>query len=188
MKTLTLLASTLLAFASSALAGTGDFVLKKVDVQFVTTPQYSGSPPDRQVKPSKWMMIDVTFDALPEFTNELTLNYYILFARRTFVGHVNHVSIQKGRDLHSVAFMSPKAIAQIMQGKQVTNADLDNVTVTITAPGVSAPVSIKSLKGAPGEWWAAQKQEEGFVLNKSETPWGPLSWDYYEAVKPSASR
>lgn len=188
MKTLTLIASTLLAFASPALAGAGDFEVKKVDVQFVLTPEYQVNPPVHQVRSAKWMMIEVAFDAQPDFTNELTLNYYILFAGRTLVGHVNHVSIAKGRDLHSVAFISPKAIAQITGGKPVTNSDLDNVTVTITSPGVSAPISAKSWKGAPGEWWATRKQEEGYVLNKSETPWAPLAWDYYEAVKPAASR
>ncbi|MEI6350866.1 MAG: Amuc_1102 family pilus-like protein [Verrucomicrobiota bacterium] len=187
MKKLTYFALSLAAFSASAFAA-GDFEIKAVSVAFVPTPQYSVAPAQKLVPPQKWMQVEVAFDAVPEFTDELTFNYYILFAERLFVGHVSHVSIQKGRDLHSVAFISPKAIAQIMKGKTVSNSDLKNVSVTITKPGVSAPLSMKSAKASIGEWWAQMKAEEGFVVNKSETPFAPLAWDYYEALKPATSR
>ena len=161
--------------------------MKKVDVAFVSTPEYQVNPPAKQVRSQKWMVIDVTFDAKPDFTDELNLSYYVLFAKRLFVGHITHVSIQKGRELHSVAYISPKSIAQILEGHQPTAADLENVSVTIGKPGISEIISAKSWKPATGEWWAKLKQEEGFVLNKLQTPFAPLSWDYYEALKPAAA-
>ena len=187
MKKLTLFAFSLTALAASAFAA-GDFEIKKVSVEFVNTPQYSVNPAAKQSPPQKWMQVEVAFDAKPDFTDELAFNYYILFAKRLFVGHVNHVSIQKGRDLHSVAYISPKAIAQIMGGKLPNGSDLENVAVTITKPGVAAPLSMKGFKPSTGEWWANMKAEEGFVINKSETPFAPLAWDYYEALKPATSR
>jgi len=187
MKKLMLLAVAAVAMAPRLFAS-GDFEIKKVDVAFVSTPEYQVNPPAKASRAQKWMQIEVTFDAKPEFTDELTFNYYVLFAKRLFVGRVNHVSIQKGRDLHSVAYVSPKAMAQILEGKQLTGTDLENVSVTISKPGVSQPLSDKSWKPSNGPWWSSMKQEEGFVLNKSETPFAPLSWDYYEALKPAQTR
>ena len=187
MKKLTLFALSAAALANSVFAAS-DFEVKKVAVEFVNTPQYSVNPAAKQSPPQKWMAIEVSFDAKPEFTDELTFNYYVLFAKRLFVGHVNHVSIQKGRDLHSIAYISPKAIAQILGGKLPNGSDLENVSVTVTKPGVAAPLAMKSFKSSTGEWWASMKAEEGFVVNKSETPFAPLAWDYYEALKPATSR
>lgn len=187
MKKLTLLAFMLLALGGRLFAS-ADFDIKKVDVQFVTTPEYQVNPPAKQVRGQKWMVIEVSFDAKPDFTDALEFNYYVLFAKRLFVGHITHVSIQKGRELHSVAYLSPKAIAQILEGRQPTASDLENVSVTIGKPGISAPISAKSWKPSNGDWWASMKQEDGFVLNKSETPFAPLAWDYYEALKPAGAR
>jgi len=182
-----LLTVALLALVTPLFAASPDFDLKKVDVSFVSTPEFMTNPPARVVHAQKWMVIEATFDAKPDFTDELDFTYYILFANRLFVGHISHVSIQKGRELHSVAYMSPKAIAQILEGKQPTGSDLANVSVTIGKPGISEPISIKSWKPATGQWWAKMKQEDGFVLNKLQTPFASLSWDYYETLKPASA-
>ena len=142
--------------------------------------------------------MEVTFDAVPEFTDELTFNYYVNYSDRPaldrlFVGHVSHVNIAKGSGLHSAMFISPKTIQRILQKASKSfvpsNFPITQVTVTITRPGVAAPIAVAHYKqGAQGEWWATMKQEDGFLMNKSETPFAPLFWDYYEAVKPAAGR
>ena len=43
-------------------------------------------------------------------------------------------------------------------------------------------VAEKDLKGT-GEWWTQFQQINGYLLNKNETPFAPLYWDYYEPVK-----
>jgi len=188
MKKVALFALTMLAAAAPVFSAPAEYDIKKVDVSFVSTPEYTVNPPAKQVRAEKWMAVEVTFEAKPDFTDELAFNYYILFAKRLFVGQVHHVSIQKGRDLHSVAYISPRGIAQILNGRTPTASDLENVSVTITKPGISAPIAAKSYKPSQGEWWGVMKQEQGFVVNKSETPFAPLAWDYYEALKPAASR
>ncbi len=187
MKKFTLFALALLAVAIPAFAA-ADFEIKKVEVNLVTTPEYQVNPPAKQVRSKKWIAIDVTFDAKPELTDEIQINYYVYFNKRLFYGQVNHVAIMKGRDLHSVAYISPSAIAQILQGRQLNLSDVENIAVTITAPGIGAAISEKTLKPGTGKWWEALKREEGFVLNKSQTPFAPLSWDYYEALKPAPTR
>jgi len=192
MKKLTLLALTLLAYAVPCLAAPGaEFAIKKVDVENPSSPEYTG-PIAVRWTPQKWVKIEVTFDAVPDFTDELTFNYYALTPdNRLFVGRVNHVNIAKGRDLHSVMYISPKSIQRISPHKTSPGGGLPlaQVTVTITKPGVSAALALGSYKaGGRGEWWATMKQEEGFLMNKSETPFAPLFWDYYEAVKPASAR
>ena len=175
------------SFGNSSRNAGPDFDIKKVDVSFVQTPEYQVVPPVRLSKPQKWMQVEVTFDAKPEVTDELTFTYYILFAKRLFVGKISHVSIQKGQGLHSVAYIAPRTIAQILNGKQLNASELENVSVTITMPSMAAVLSTKSWKTSKGEWWSNLKQEEGFVLNRSQTPFAPLAWDYYEALKPASS-
>ena len=195
MKTLTLLAMTLLAYVVPCLAAPGtDFVIKKVDVDYPTSPDF-GPQPGIRWAPLKWARFDITFDAVPDLTDELVFNYYVLYddhasPARLLVGHVNHVNIAKGAGLHSVMYISPKTIQRITQRKLMnfTALPLTQVTVTITKPGVAAPLAMGSFKaGGVGEWWTTMKQEEGFLVNKSETPFAPTCWDYYEAVKPASA-
>ena len=187
MNKFSLIALTLLACAAPCLAAPGaDFIIKKVEVQNPTSPDYTAANSVRWT-PQKWVKMEVTFDANPEFTEELTFTYYALTAEnRLLVGRVNHVSILKGRDLHSVMYISPKSIVKILQRKTGTTGELplQQVTVTVSKPGVAAVLAMGNLKGAGQvEWWATLKQEEGFLMNKTETPFAPLYWDYYEAVK-----
>ena len=187
MKKFTLSAFTLLAMAAPVFAAGSDVEIKNVSVQFIQSPEYAVNPPIHQARSEKWMEVEVTFEAKPDFTPELAFNYYIFFAKHLIVGHVNHVNIPKGRELRSVAYVSPNAIGMLTNGRQFTGADLENVSVTVTSPGVAAPMSMKSFKPSTGEWWAALKQEEGFVVNKSETPFAPLFWDRYVPLKPTTS-
>jgi len=194
MNKFTLLALTLLTCAIPCLAVPGaEFSVKKVELSSPTSPDFQLGGNDIGVKwtPQKWARLDVTFEAAPEWTDELMFTYYVLFGDRLLVGHVNHVNIAKGRDLHSVMYISPQAIMRIMQKKLVNMSTLPitQVTVTVSKPGVIAPLAIGNLKPAgTGQWWTTMKQEDGFLSNKSETPFAPLFWDYYEAVKSAPGR
>lgn len=193
MKKYTLLALSLLAFVVvglTARAQNADFVIKKVDVDFVPTPdfQVNGPNPIRNSSGSKksWVKIDVTFDANPEFTEEVTLNYYALLFDQLLTGRVNHINVTRGRDLHSVMFISPQALDRIAKGSKALNRN-SFTNIAVTAPGGS----VGHFKpGARGEWWAGPdvKPVDGILLNKSDTPFAPLGWDYYEATKPASAR
>src|SRR5205823_12723837 len=99
-----------------------------------------------------------------------------LFAGKCLTGEVTHVNITKGRDLHSVMYVSPKTIAQLLNGKALTAADIQDVGVQILNKGQL--VSEKSMRGQ-GEWWQKLQQVTGLVVNKNETPFAPLYWDSY---------
>jgi len=192
MNKFSLLALTLLAYAVPCLAVPGaEFAIKKVDLDYPLSPDYAVNQGlNIRWTPQKWAKMEVTFEAVPDNTDELVFNYYVLLANRLFVGHVTHVNIVKGHDLHSVMYISPKTLLRIMQRPTpIPNWPFEQVTVTITKPGVAAPLAMGNYKGQGRvDWWSTLKQEEGFLLNKSETPFAPLYWDYYEAVKPAAVR
>ena len=193
MNKFSLIALTLLAYALPCLAAPGaDFVIKKVELDSPLSPDFQQNQQNPTIRwaPQKWVKMEVTFDAVPDNTDELVFNYYVYFAKRLFVGHVTHVNIAKGHDLHSVMYMSPKALLRAVQrATPLPNWPIEQISVTITKPGVAEPLAIGNLKGqANAAWWASMKQEEGFLMNKSETPFAPLCWDHYEAVKPAAAR
>jgi len=190
MNKFSLLALTLLAYAVPCLTASGtDFAIKKVDVDYPVSPEFGQGGAVRWT-PQKWAKLEVTFDAAPEFTEALTFNYYVVLADRLFVGHVDHVYIAKGRDLHSVMYMSPKTMLRISQKPALSTPwPFTQVTVTISKPGVAIPLAMGNYKGAgQAAWWTNMKQEEGFLMNKTETPFAPVCWDYYEAVKPAGAR
>lgn len=192
MKKYSLVAFSLLAFAVSGLtarAQNADFAIKKVDVDFVQTPdfQVNGNPIRPTGQPKKWAKIDVTFDAVPDYSDDVTINYYVLLADHLMVGHVNHINVARGRDLHSVMFISPQALDRITKGNKALNkTSFTNIAVTV---GAGPAMSVANLKpGARGEWWTTLKAEDGLLLNKSETPFASLGWDYYEPTKPASAR
>jgi hypothetical protein len=174
-----------------AQAAAREYDIKKVSVDLIETPQFQVSgPPAKQHKPAKWLEIEVEFDAKPEFSDELVFNYYVYLNKRLFVGTVTHVNVEKtsGTPSHSVMYMSPKMIARAVGAGKTLTAGEVIATVQITKPGIQAAVAEKSSKPAQPNWWASLKQETGFLTNKSETPFAPLYWDRYEAIKTPMQR
>ena len=177
-----------------------DFQISKITPDLATTPDYSFSlgPKGKKVQKNKdWLEVEVSFDwtprnPKPEFLDELTLNYYILLNNKDrenregtlLTGSVTHVAIPQGKGMNSVMYVSPRMLERFFAGKvpsTASSAVLD-VGVTITQPGVSKPLASSSWKGK-GEWWGPMSGTPGYVLNKNETPFAPLAWDYYEAIK-----
>lgn len=202
MKPSPLLVLTLLLGLSVAQAqqANTDFQISKITPDLATTPDYSFSlgPKGKKVQKNKdWLEVEVSFDwtprnPKPEFLDELTLNYYILLNNKDrenregtlLTGSVTHVAIPQGKGMNSVMYVSPRMLERFFAGKvpsTASSAVLD-VGVTITQPGVSKPLASSSWKGK-GEWWGPMSGTPGYVLNKSETPFAPLVWDYYEAIK-----
>jgi hypothetical protein len=202
MKPSPLLVLTLLLSLSVAQAqqANTDFQISKITPDLATTPDYSFSlgPKGKKVQKNKdWLEVEVSFDwtprnPKPEFLDELTLNYYILLNNKDrenpkgtlLTGSVTHVAIPQGKGMNSVMYVSPRMLERFFAGKvpsTASSAVLD-VGVTITQPGVSKPLASSSWKGK-GEWWGPMSGTPGYVLNKSETPFAPLVWDYYEAIK-----
>jgi hypothetical protein len=198
--TISLLLAVLSLSLSSAAAqqSSKDFEILKITPDLATTPEYSFSlgPKNKKVQKNKdWLELEVSFSwqpkaPKPEFLDELTFNYYILLNNKSreypqgtlLTGTVTHVAIPQAKGLNSVMYVSPRTLERFFEGKIPTTASaaVTDVGVTITKQGQL--VAEASWKGR-GQWWSGLQQVNGYVLNKNETPFAPLAWDYYEAIK-----
>ncbi|MFV0415097.1 MAG: Amuc_1102 family pilus-like protein [Chthoniobacterales bacterium] len=179
-----------------------EFAVLKIEPDLIKTPDYSYSlgPKGKKTAAKDWLEIDVTFGWQPRqkqvipFVDELTFTYYILLNNKSkefpqgtlLVGQVTHTAIPVGKDMHSAAFVSPRTLERFFGGKipGSSSSAVKNIGVTITRQGqMVAANSSGADKKQP--WWQNMQQVQGYVLNKNETPFGPLNWDYYEALKAS---
>lgn len=186
-RTFSVLALMLLAFTLPAFAA-ANYSILKVTPSVIRTPQYSFVGDQRRTGQAlQWLEVEVNFQSNVPFTDELTFRYYILVGGKCLTGEVTHVSIPRGRDLYSVMYVSPRTLDQVLGGKPLTGAAIENVGVQMVLKG--QVVDTKSFKdvGNP-QWWQNMQQIPGLVFNKNETPFAPLYWDRYEAIKPPAAR
>ncbi|MFA7342714.1 MAG: Amuc_1102 family pilus-like protein [Terrimicrobiaceae bacterium] len=172
-----------------------------IDSPKITAPGYAKKSPGR---PGSWLEIEVTFERNavpkePKFSDELTFNYYVLLKNEhvtedkkptLLTGSIVHVHVPQEKGLHSVAFVSPRTLAHFFDGKAPVNAQQAVVDAGVTISGKNGLLAIATSKGTvKGDkgWWdnptAAYTPTPGALLNKNETPFAPLEWDFYEAIK-----
>lgn len=176
-----------------------EFQISKIEPAIENTPavNYSmGTQKSLSGPPKKWMEIEVTFSWQPraateKFVDELTFNYYVLLSNKgaaypqgtLLTGQVTHTAIPANqKDLRSVMYVSPRSLERLFDGKIPSSPAAAVVDIGVTISRQGQVVAEKSLKGS-GAWWPQYQQTSGYLLNKEETPFAPLYWDYYEAVK-----
>src|SRR5437868_3629426 len=162
----TILISAIIVSASLATAmaqprGEVDFQLLKINTNFISSPQftYTGAEQFQADQRERWLEVEVTFACAPEFTDELTLKYFILVNGKLLTGEVTHVNIPAGRENRSVVYVTPKTLQRLMLGRTVTNAALQNITVQLLQQRVIKDEM--TLTRAPAHWYAAMPQLAG---------------------------
>jgi hypothetical protein len=185
MKTISLLAVAiflpLVAFAQAPAAG--DFLITKISKNLISTPQFAFTGAEQHaLNNNRWLEVETEFTAGPDFTDELTFKYYILFNGNLLTGEVTHVNILSGRGKRSVMYVAPNALAHFSGNRPITPNACQNVAVQIMQQG--SVKSETSLARAQAQWYAALPQVSGFVFNKDQTPFAALYWDRYEQIKP----
>ena len=163
--------------------GGAEFQITKIAPNFISSPQftYTGAEQYAADQRDRWLEVEVTFSATPEFTDELSLKYYILIGGKLLTGEVTHVNIPAGRDNRSVMYVTPKTLTRLLLGRTVTSNALQNVAVQLMQQG--ALKDEMTLNRAPAQWYASIAQVGGLVLNKTQTPFAPLYWDRYCQIK-----
>ncbi len=188
MKRLVFSSLILFTFSAAAFAqAKTDFQIGKITKNLISTPQftYSGAEQFQANQRERWLEVEVEFAAGPEWTDELTFRYYILYNGKLLTGEVTHTNIAAGRANRSVMYVSPRTLARF-GGTQVVNANsFQNIAVQIVQQG--AVKDEQSLTRSPTGWFSSMPQVTGFVLNKNETPFAPLYWDRYEQIKTPAA-
>ncbi len=181
---------------ASAQQASQEFQISNIEFALQESPNFSVSGYNKKVrKATPWLEVEVTFDwtprlAEPKYLDDLVINYYILLSNKTkdfpqgalLVGTVNHVSVTQGKDLRSVAYVSPRTLEKMFDGKLPVNVGQTVAGVGVTLTSGGNVVAERSTSGR-GQWWTTYQPTQGLVLNKMETPFAPIAWDYYEPVK-----
>jgi len=165
--------------------GAPDFQITKITKNLISAPQftYAGAGQYQTNQRQRWLEVEVEFAATPEFTEELTVKYYILFNGRVLTGEVTHANVLSGRERRSVIYVSPNALAHLSENRPITTNTTQNVAVQIVQQGTVKDEA--TLARAQPQWYANLPQLSGFLLNKDQTPFAPLYWDRYEQIKAS---
>ena len=79
-------------------------------------------------------------------------------------------------------YVSPRTLERFFDGKPPASKEIAVIDIGVTITRQGQVVAEKVLKGQ-GAWWTQIQQTTGYLLNKNETPFAPLYWDYYEALK-----
>lgn len=173
------------AFAQQAPVGPGSVKITKVEISGVKSPEYQiiGGP-QKRYKTGTWLEIEVSFETKVEDIDELTFNYAVLIEKTLLDGSVTHVNIPKGPEHYSVMYIAPRSLERLVGGKPFTAASIGNAWITVSRQG-------QILDGPATNPKAAYKPTAmpnlphvaGLLLNKNETPFSPLFYDRYEAIK-----
>ncbi|MDR3402754.1 MAG: hypothetical protein P4L99_09660 [Chthoniobacter sp.] len=179
------------ALASEGLAqapvaiGPGSVKITKVDISGVKSPEYQivGGPQKRS-KTGTWLEIEVAFETKVDDIDELTFNYNVLIEKSLLDGSVTHVNIPKGPEHYSVMYISPRALEKLVNGKTFTAASIGNAWITVSRQGqvLDAPVANPKAAYKPTAM-PNLPHLAGLLLNKNETPFAPLFYDRYEAIR-----
>src|SRR5438034_3582224 len=183
MKANSPLAFFVLLIACAQISAAADFQITKITKNLISTPDFSygGGGQYRINQRDRWLEVEVEFVAAPDWTDELTFKYYILFNGNLLTGEVTHVNIPAGRENRSVMYVPPRTLARFANNRPIAENSCQNVAVQIVQQGTVKAEA--SLNRAPPQWFAILPQLSGFVLNKDQTPFAPIYWDRYQQIK-----
>jgi len=177
----------LFGFASGlfAQAPTGQIQITKINKNFITNPQFTYTGAEQFVagQRDRWLEVEVEFTSTAEFTDDLTLRYYILINGKLLTGEVTHTNVAGGKDRRSVMYVPPQALIRVMENRSIVPNTVQNITIQAVQQGTVKDE--QSLVRAAPQWYKSIPSLSGLVLNKNETPFAPLYWDRYEQIKPS---
>jgi hypothetical protein len=123
----------------------GAFRITKITKNLIAAPQfnYAGAGRYATDQRERWLEVEAEFTAAPQFTDELTFKYYVLFNGRLLTGDVTHVNIPAGRENRSVMYVPPRALERFANNRPITENLFQNAAVQIVQQGaVKAEASL----------------------------------------------
>ena len=156
----------------------GEVDLDKPETSLVNTPEFQitgGQSKRYEIK--KWLEIEWEYTTKGKLTDELTFNVNVLVGGRLLPGTVTYTKIPEGKHF-GVMYVAPRTLESIV-GKTVTAQAIQGVWITAAnSQGVTVAIFPKRQTALPNV-----PRQEGLLLKKPETPFAPLYWDRYEALK-----
>ncbi len=164
----------------------GNFQISKISRDLITAPQYAyvGGLQITANQRDLWLQVETEFTSTADVAGDVIFKYYIAVNGKVLTGEVTHVNVMAGRGLRSVIYASPKVLTRLNGGKPVTATSIQNMAVQIVQGGTVKDES-NMMRPPNPKWFTTMPQVPGLLLNKNETPFGPLYWDRYEQIKTS---
>jgi len=184
MKLFSVAALAVLAFVAQAAAqnanvGPGSVKVGKVSPSVVKTPEFQVvGGVNKRSKNQSWLEMEVEYGTNLEEIDELTFKFTAQVEGKLLDGEATYVNIPKDREHYAVMYIAPRTLEKLTGGKPLTGASIQNVWVQVLHSGqVLGENSFKPEK-QPN-----LQHLSGVVLNKDQTPFAPLYYDRYEALK-----
>jgi hypothetical protein len=189
--------------SSSRAQSSAEVTVLKIAPQLVPAPAitYTGATL-KTVPPRKWAEIETTFSWQPanpaeKYTDDLVVNYYVLLNNKspqypqgalltgqTALSTVPAKSLDPANSqLRTVIYISPRSLERLFGGKAPIDLNTAVTDIGVTFSKQGQVIAQKSLKSTQGAWWPQFQQVPGFLLNKADTPFASLNWDYYESAR-----
>ena len=171
--------------AAAKTAGQADreIQVRKVELNQVKTPDYSSNAGESSITVKDWAKIIVRFDTDPDWIDQLEMRFYIVvknpktFAYTMFTGVFTYVEVSKGRNHQAAVFLRPRTIERY--------GIPERAGVEVYSKGEL--VSAGSCPEDSKLWWRAaganMRTVEGYVLERSQTPFALIAIDNYETPK-----
>ncbi|MDO9541123.1 MAG: hypothetical protein Q7J98_02220 [Kiritimatiellia bacterium] len=167
--------------AKTSAAGKEGITVKKVEMTKVRTPDYSSNVSEATLTPGDWTKVLVRFDTEAEWTDQLEMRFYIVVkhpktgAFTMFTGAYVYSDIPKGRNRQAAVFLRPRTVERY--------GVAERAAVEIYSKGEI--VAMGSFPEGNKPWWrtATVRSVEGYVLDRSLTPFANIASDNYEIPK-----
>lgn len=171
--------------AAAPSAGRESVAAKSLEITKLRTPDYSysgSSVNEANIIPGEWARILVRFDTDADWTDQLEMRFYIVVKNpktadyTMFTGTYVYSDIPKGRNHQAAVFLRPRTMERY--GNTVEQAAVEIYSKGELVSSRSVPVSNKP-------WWrtATVRSVEGYVIDRSQTPFANIASDNYEIPK-----
>lgn len=159
----------------------------------VSTPQYKSDVARGSGSAKKWHSISVLYDTTPEWIDELTVEFHILAGTRDIETKkqvyalyklvVRYADIERGRGHTATAFLRPSAIKRF--GEPIA------IAAVFSVKGREIDSVSQETESMPEKWWKNPRVTDrdivtvrnGYLLDRSKSPWAMVNYDNYEVIK-----
>lgn len=122
----------------------------------------------------KWAQIDVQYRSDKDWTNEVTLQFYVLLNRTLLKGRVTQINISKGQRHFAGVYIHPTTIERY--------GEVQKVAVQLLYKG-EVMDSDQWPQKTKKEWWNQSPAQEGFLKKHFQTPFALDQPGHYEDTR-----
>ncbi len=172
--------------------------VRKMDVNLVRTPYYRGATSDNRANAKDdWLQLQVEYQtdgAREGWLDEIELVWHVAILRKNqtpvvMSRSVTYVDIEDETH-YAATYVRPKLLQRLSGTRRLSRNDV-RFYVEIKVDGKRVADSYLGQR-PQAAWWEYQPprvdRRDSDLLNRLETPFAPLDYDFYEQIKRDASR